>query len=251
MYTEDELLPLSALQHLIFCERQCGLIHVERVWDDNPLTVQGKHMHERVHEQENESRGDVRISRGLPLRSLRLGLTGIADVVEFRRIETDSESRYRSTQISTDSGPVSVSISVNQCLPTPPSACRIPHVSGLWSPFPIEYKRGKPKPDSSDEVQLCAQAMCLEEMLNVEVPAGALFYGKTRRRHDVTFGQHLRDETEQAARRLHELIDTGVTPPPVYEKKCRNCSLLDVCMPKTATRGRSAVDYLESALEMG
>ena len=141
-YTEDDLLPLSGLQHLLFCERQCALIHIEQVWAENVLTAEGRIMHERVHEEGKESRGDVRIEFGMPLRSLRLGLIAKADVVEFHR---DRE-----------------------------------YPDDLWRPFPVEYKRGKPKKGNFDKVQLCGQAMCLEEMLDVEIPAGALFYGKTR-----------------------------------------------------------------------
>ena len=174
MYTEDDLLPLSALQHLIFCERQCALIHIEQAWAENLFTAEGRIMHERVHEEGRESRGDIRVEHGLSLRSLRLGLIGKADVVEFHRWK-----------------------------------------GGSWLPFPVEYKRGKPKKDNSDRVQLCAQALCLEEMLNIAVPEGALFYGKNRRRAEVVFDIPLRKETEDAAIRLHELIASGRTPKPV------------------------------------
>ena len=148
-FAERDLLPLSALQHLVFCERQFALIHVEQVWTENVLTVEGRQLHEQVDGGEAEARGEVRIARSVPLRSLRLGLTGRSDVVELRRSADGVE---------------------------------IPGVSGRWRPYPIEYKRGKPKPHRADEVQLCAQGMCLEEMLGVEVPLGALFYGTTRRR---------------------------------------------------------------------
>lgn len=206
MFSEDELLPLSALQHLLFCERQCALIHIEQVWDENRLTAEGRILHERVHEADDESRGDVRITRGLRLRSLRLGLVGQADVVEFRR-----------------------------------------H-GNAWLPFPVEYKRGKPKTGNFDTVQLCAQALCLEEMESVAITAGALFYGTTRRRMDVIFEQSLRDQTSAAADRLHRLIDIGLTPPARYEKKCEKCSLLAQCMPKTAGGGKSAAAWLSAQL---
>jgi len=209
MYSEDELLPLSALQHLVFCERQCALIHLEGAWDDNRLTAEGRLLHERVHEAGDECRGDVRIARGLRLRSLRLGLTGQADVVEFHR-----------------------------------------QPDGTWRPFPIEYKRGRPKPDACDEVQLCAQAMCLEEMLGVEIPQGAIFYGQPRRRHDVALTAALRVQTENAAQRLHELLRSGETPAAVYEKKCDRCSLLELCMPRVAGQRKSAARYLAGALEI-
>jgi CRISPR-associated exonuclease Cas4 len=207
-YSESDLLPLSALQHLVFCERQCALIHIEQAWDENRFTAEGRIMHERVHEVGGESRGDIRISRGVPLRSLRLGLIGKADVVEFHRAQ-----------------------------------------EGLWRPFPVEHKRGKPKPDASDKVQLCAQALCLEEMLGAGVPAGALFYGRTRHRLDVGFDEALRKETEEAAAQLHELIGSGTTPKPVYTKKCKNCSLMDRCLPQVLRKKSSVGSYLAKMLE--
>ena len=208
MYSEDDLIPLSALQHLIFCERQCALIHVEQAWDENRFTAEGRIMHERVHEAGEESRGTVRIARGVSLRSLRLGLIGKADVVEFHRVERDR-----------------------------------------WRPFPVEHKRGKPKPDESDKVQLCAQALCLEEMLGVEVPSGALFYGRTRHRLEVAFDEVLREATEKAAGRVHELIGSGNTPKPVYTKKCKSCSLIDQCLPQALYKKRSVKAYLTQVLE--
>ena len=207
-YTEDDLIPLSALQHLMFCRRQCALIHVEQLWDENLFTAEGRVMHERVHEADRESRGDVHIERGVPLRSLRVGLIGKADVVEFHRVEGDK-----------------------------------------WLPLPVEYKRGKPKVDESDKVQLCAQALCLEEMLNVEIPGGAMFYGKTRRRLDVSFDGELRRETERAAREAHELLASGRTPEPAYTKKCERCSLVNQCLPKVIQKRPSVKRYLEKAVE--
>ena len=202
-YSEDDLILLSALQHYIFCPRQCALIHVEQVWSENRLTAEGRIMHERVHEEGRESRGNVRIEHGVPLRSLRLGLSGMADVVEFHR-----------------------------------------QPDGCWKPFPVEYKRGKPKPDDCDRVQLCAQALCLEEMLKVEIPSGAIFYGKTRHRHDVVFDEALRKETEETAEQVHKLIESGVTPRPVYQSKCDSCSLFESCLPKTIEKTRSVQKYL-------
>jgi CRISPR-associated exonuclease Cas4 len=208
MYAESDLLPLSALQHLVFCERQCALIHVEQVWDENRFTAEGRIMHERVHEVGEESRGMVRIARGVPLRSLRLGLIGKADVVEFHRAE-----------------------------------------GVIWRPFPVEHKLGKPKPDESDKIQLCAQALCLEEMLGADVPSGALFYGRTRHRLDVGFDEGLREETEKAAGQLHQLIGAGTTPKPVYTKKCKSCSLMGRCLPQVLRKKRSVLSYLAQMLE--
>jgi CRISPR-associated exonuclease Cas4 len=216
MFPEDDLLPLSALQHLLFCERQCALIHLEQVWAENPLTVEGKHLHERVDEAAGESRGDLRIARGLALRSLRLGLSGKSDVVELYRAPVDD-----------------------------PTAAAVPGLAGRWRLVPVEYKRGKPKSHRADEVQLCAQGLCLEEMLGTTVERGALFYGKTRRRLEVAFDAELRRITEQAATRLHQLIASGQTPPPVREPKCDQCSLYDLCMPEApATSARRFLDRL-------
>lgn len=216
---EEDLLPISALQHLLFCERQCALIHLERIWAENPLTLEGRHLHERVDEGPGESRGDLRITRSLPLRSFRLGLAGRADVVELHRVPEDA---------APDQGAV------------------LPDLPGRWQPFPVEYKRGRPKQHRADEVQLCAQALCLEEMLGVSIPSGALFYGQTRRRLDIPFDASLRATTEQAAARLHQMFASGQTPPPVREPKCDQCSLLEICMP--AAPGRSARQYLDRAL---
>ncbi len=203
-YTEDDLIQLSALQHLVFCERQCALIHIEQLWNENLFTAEGRIMHDKVDTANRESRGNVRIEYGVPMRSLRLGLIGKADVVEF-------------------------------------------HKQGdKWMPFPVEYKRGKPKMDDCDKVQLCAQAICLEEMMNVEIKNGELFYGQTRRREDVVFDDKLRHETEDAARKVHALIESGTTPKPEYSKKCKKCSLYELCMPKVS---RKASNYLMKAIE--
>jgi CRISPR-associated exonuclease Cas4 len=205
---EDDLTMLSALQHYIFCPRQCALIHIEQAWEENRLTAEGRIMHERVHEEGNETRGSVKIARGVPLRSLRLGLVGKADVVEFHRIDKHT-----------------------------------------WQPFPVEYKRGKPKPDHSDKIQLCAQALCLEEMLSASVPQGALFYGKTRRRLDVAFDEALRKETEETASKVHQLIESGTTPSPVYAKRCESCSLIGECLPEKIGKHASVKRYLMRMME--
>lgn len=230
MYTEDELLPISALQHLAFCERQWALIHLEGAWAENQLTAEGRVMHDRAHEPGIESRGDVRISRGLRLRSLRLGLSGIADVVEFHRCGRRDDA------------------SVNDGSALPGGVC-LPGVPGLWSPFPVEYKRGRPKSGPYDEIQLCAQALCLEEMLGVSVPSAALFYGKPVRRFEVTLTTSLREETERLACRVHELMRLGVTPPPIYEKKCDSCSLFSLCMPERLAEHRTIENYIASVLD--
>jgi len=203
MYTIDDLLPLSTLQHFVFCQRQCALIFTEQLWEENRYTVEGSIMHEKVHSESRDFRGNVRIECGVSLRSLRLGLIGNADVVEFHR-----------------------------------------QTSGSWIPYPVEYKRGKPKADNCDKVQLCAQALCLEEMLGKEVPAGSIFYGRTRRRLDVSFDQAIRVETERVAWQVHALIDSGRTPKAFYSKRCDGCSLIDLCRPKTMQKRRSVRQYI-------
>ena len=208
-YQEEDFIQLSALQHFVFCQRQCALIHIEQLWDENRLTAEGRIMHEKVHEQDRESRGNIRIEYGVPLRSLKLGLSGKADVVEFHCIDKNS-----------------------------------------WQPFPVEYKRGKPKLDHCDAIQLCAQAMCLEEMMFIPVPKGAIFYGRTRRRFDVSFDESLRRETEEIAQKTHQLIASGKTPPPVYEKLCESCSLMRECLPKTIGKRPSVKRYLTRMVEV-
>lgn len=206
-YSEDDLLPLSALQHLLFCARQCALIHIEQIWSENLFTAQGRIMHERVDSGVTQSRNDLRTESAVPLRSMRLGLSGMADVVEYHRDDARN-----------------------------------------WQPYPVEYKRGRPKAANWDRVQLCAQALCLEEMLGCPVPEGALFYGKNRRRQVVRFDEQLRRETEEAAGRLQALIRSGITPPARYAKKCESCSLINLCMPKVAGAGKSVGRYLSRML---
>jgi CRISPR-associated exonuclease Cas4 len=215
VFNEDDLLSLSGLQHLMFCERQWGLIHIEQVWEENRLTAEGRVLHERVHQSGSESRPGVRIARGLRLRSLRLGLVGQADAVEFH-VREDGVS--------------------------------IPELPGHWKPFPVEYKRGKPKANACDEVQLCAQALCLEEMYGCEIAEGALFYGESRRRCPVRFDVGLRLRTEALAARMHELYGLRVTPKAVYAPKCENCSLAGRCLPRLLAKPPGVARYLERAL---
>jgi CRISPR-associated exonuclease Cas4 len=218
MFDEDDLLPLSGLQHLAFCERQWALIHLEQQWEENRLTAEGRVLHERVHDGGTESRPGVVIARGVHIRSLRLGVSGIADVVEFE-VASGGEG----------------------CVP-------LAGRDRWWRPFPVEYKRGKPKPDACDEVQLCAQAMCLEEMFGVRIEAGALFYGKTRRRAEVRFDGALRAATEAAAQRMRELYTDGRTPPASYGKKCDSCSLAQRCLPRAAPGAGRVASYIRRTL---
>ena len=219
-FTEDDLLPLSALQHLVFCERQCALIHIEQVWIENRFTAEGRLLHEKADHGPSETRGDLRIVRALPLGSLKLGLSGRADVVEFHRVEA-------------------------------PGGGEIPQLDGRFQPVPIEYKRGKPKTHRADEVQLCAQALCLEEMYGVAIPSGALFYGKRQRRQNVAFDKSLRHLTTDAAERLHNLFHAGKTPLGVRERKCDRCSLFEICLPSAPSRSARAYLDQQIAKEIG
>jgi CRISPR-associated exonuclease Cas4 len=202
----DDPVPISALQHAVYCLRQAALIHIERVWEENRFTAEGRVLHEIAHEPADRRRGSIRRVTALPLASRRLNLAGVADVVEFRS-DGQSESAY-----------------------------------------PIEYKRGKPKRHRADEVQLCAQALCLEEMTGTAIPEGALFYAQTRRRLIVPFDTALRQLTEATALELGEIFRNGRTPPAVYRKdRCPSCSLIDLCRPKLS--GRSAVAFRERSVQ--
>jgi len=214
MFTEDQLISISALQHWLFCKRQCGLIHLEQIWIENQLTAEGRVLHEKVHQSDAEFAGDARIVRGLRLVSFRLGLIGQADVVEFHK---------------SDKGIV------------------LPATDNLYRPFPVEYKRGKPKKDNSDCVQLCAQAMCLEEMLNTQIVFGAFYYQMPRRRMQVEFTEVLRQQTENIVQNVHQMFQNKITPRADYENKCKNCSLAEVCMPKTTGLNKKVDYYLSKA----
>lgn len=200
--TDDQLLPLSALQHMLFCERQCALIHVEKLWEENRFTAEGRILHERVDRGGDRLSGRIRVVYAMMIKSNELGLIGKADAVEFHQTE-----------------------------------------KGGWQPYPVEYKRGKPKKDYSDEVQLCAQAICLEEMYQTTIDEGALFYGKNRRRKEAVFDQKLRVLTRQTAESFHTMVKEGTTPQAMYEKKCDFCSFINVCMPKAMAK-RSVKNYL-------
>jgi len=221
MYDEDDMLPISALQHYLYCPRQCALIHLEQVWSENQSTAQGRQLHDRAHEAGPESRGDVRVVRGLRLCSRELGLSGQSDVVELHHPRPDC--------------------------PLDEQAC-VPGLDGKWTIRPVEYKRGRSKRIDCDRVQLCAQAMCLEEMLDVHIAEGSLFYGQPRRRESVVFDGSLRELTSQTAHNVHQLIRRGVTPPPGNLSRCRGCSLIGSCMPERTGRARNAGLYLRRQL---
>jgi CRISPR-associated exonuclease Cas4 len=221
MYSEEELLMLSGIQHIAFCERQWALIHIEQQWSENVLTVEGHHMHEKADDPfENESRGNTSTLRSLAVVSRKLGLYGIADVVELIRVADDHPGRIS-----------------------------IAGKTGKWMLYPVEYKRGKPKPDECDEVQLCAQAMCLEEMYGTALEKGSLFYGETKHRQEVNFTNNLKRLVADYTKRMHELFIGGVTPPPVYQPHCKSCSLKDICLPKALGNMLSVTDYLDQVLK--
>ena len=217
-YSEEDFLLLSGIQHMAFCERQWALIHVEQVWAENVRTVEGKHLHERADDPFfDESRKTLRIVRSMPLVSRRLGLRGVADVVEFH---------YSKTVIDGE-------------------ACRLPEREGWWRPLPVEYKRGKPKRDDRDAVQLCAQAQALEEMLAITIKSGSLFYGETKRREAIEFTPLLRQHTGELARKMHQLVREGITPRARKGKRCSQCSLVEECQPYWMLRHRPVAAYLE------
>ena len=217
MYTPDDCLMISGLQHFRFCRRQWALIHIEQQWSENLRTVEGELLHERAHnEQLREARGDLWIVRGLRVQSLTLGLSGQCDVVEF------------------------------QCDAV--HGIPLSGKGGLWLPYPVEYKRGVPKQDSHDELQLCAQAMCLEEMLCCEILSGALFYAQPRRRLRVTFTPELRKEVRTAAAQMHELYRRGHTPQVRPTKACSACSLKELCLPRLQKSGPVGA-YLRENME--
>lgn len=225
MHHEEELLPLSALQHLIYCERRAALVHIEQCWRESVATVEGRHLHQLADEENSrELHGDVLTVRGLRLRSLTLGLAGMADAVEFHRVPAGAGAEVDLTELVELRGR-----------------------KGLWRVFPVEYKRGRKRVEKAYLVQLCAQALCLEDMLGVRIQSGAVFFGKSRRRLDVDFDEELRADVVDAAERLHRLFRSGLTPPAEYSRKCDECSLFDECLPKTVTRKKSVGGYLKSA----
>lgn len=195
MSADEDLIPLSALQHFLYCPRQCALIHLEQQWAENRQTAEGRLLHDRADTPAVERRHGVRTITAMPLSNLELGIAGVADVVEFQ---------------ACDSGE---------------------------SPYPVEYKRGRPKTHRADEVQLCAQALCLEAMFGVTVGEGALFYGEPRRREVVAFDDGLRALTLETIRATRAMFVAGQTPLARYEaKRCDNCSLLDLCQPHLLAR---------------
>lgn len=216
IYQEEDYLLLSGLQHFRFCRRQWALIHIENQWAENLRTVDGALMHQAAHDKgSQESRGDLLITRGLSVFSPSLGVSGQCDVVEFRR---------------------------------DPSGVSLHGREGLWQPYPVEYKKGRPKEGLADELQLCGQAMCLEEMLCCSIPEGALYYGEPRRRTAVPLTEDLRREVRDCLEEMHRLYQRRRTPRVKPTKACNACSLKDLCLPGLL-RAKSASAYLREAME--
>ena len=216
VYCDEDLLQLAGLQHFAFCKRQWALIHIENQWAENLRTVEGGLLHRRAHDEAaRERRGDTLTLRGLPVVSYTLGLSGQCDVVEFH---------------------------------LSPEGVPLRGEDGLWLPFPVEYKRGRPKEHRADELQLCAQAMCLEEMLCCEIPRGALFYGEPRRRAAVDFSPELRQMVRDFSAEMRQYARRGHTPKARPSKSCSACSLKELCLPQLTRRG-SVSAYLNQAME--
>ena len=207
---ESELLPLSGLQHFVFCKRQFALIHIEQLWNENVQTAKGRILHKKTHKVgSTNDTPNKRTVRAMPLRSLRLGVTGITDVVEF----------YKKDK--------------------------------TWIPYPVEYKHGRPKSHRADEIQLCAQAISLEEMMNCHIPVGAIYYGKNKKRLIIEFDKQLRDLTIQTAIDMHKLFKQGITPHPIYGKYCESCSLEQMCCPKILGKQHNIDSWIQSKLRFG
>ena len=214
-YKEEEYLQLSGLQHFAFCRRQWALIHIEGQWEDNVRTVEGNLLHERAHDSSiTEARGDLVSVRGVKIHSREYGISGQCDVLEYHKNE---------------------------------NGIRLQDREGFWIPYPVEYKNGIPKESDEDRLQLCGQAMCLEEMLCCDVPEGSLYYGKTRRRERVFFTDELREKVRQNLIEMHALIEKGYTPKVKPGKSCKACSLKDICLPKLQKNIKTS-NYIAEAL---
>jgi len=218
IYEEEDYLLLSGIQHYAFCPRQWALIHIEEQWNENYLTAGGRILHNKAHDGEvAEKRGNLIVFRSLKVCSAELGISGQCDIVEFHQSESGISLR---------------------------------DYPGLWLPYPVEYKRGKVKLDDCDRLQLCAQAVCLEEMLCVEIESGALFYGEPRRREKVTFTQDLRTKLADSVVKMQDLFKRKYTPKAIKRKCCQSCSIKDLCLPRLGESNKiSVVDYLEAHLE--
>ncbi len=208
----EDYVMISALQHYAYCPRQFALIHIEQVWDENIYTLRGQRVHEKVDIPDDEQLDDLRVERALPLWCHRLGIRGIADVVEFVGVASLFAERPEGKENRDE------------------------------IPYPVEYKSGSKKPRLADEIQLCAQALCLEEMLGCDVPVGAIYHAGSKRRREVKIDPKLRAQTEQVIIATREILTSQKLPPPVNDKRCDDCSLIDACMPGSiANFGKSSM----------
>ena len=216
MYLEEDYLMLSGLEHFAFCRRQWALIHIEQQWSENDRTVEGDILHQKAHNPDlKEKRGELIIARGIKVFSSELGISGECDVVEFRKFADG--------------------ITLQGC-------------EGLWQPYPVEYKRGKPVMGEGNMLQLCAQAMCLEKMLCCDIPEGALYYGEIRKRCPVQFTEELRQKVRAYLKEMHDYYQKGYTPKVKPQKACSSCSLQGLCLPKL-TKTKSVKTYLQKKME--
>ena len=216
MYSEEDYLMLSGIQHFAFCRRQWAMIHIEQQWADNYRTTAGELMHKKAHDEGTfEKRGNLLIVRGLRISSRELGLSGQCDVVEFHQSENGVE---------------------------------LFGYDGKWSPLPVEYKHGVPKENDSDKLQLCAQAICLEEMFQTNIPDGYLYYGENRRRSYVEFTDNLREKVKKMTEEMHALFKRGYTPNVKPTKQCKACSLENLCVPKLQ-KVMKVREYIEQGIK--
>lgn len=216
MYEAEDFLMISGIQHFAFCRRQWALIHVECQWQENLRTVEGNIVHEKCHDDTfTEMRRDRLVTRGMRVFSATLGATGQCDVVEFEKAEKGTMLAGR---------------------------------DGLWRVIPIEYKRGQVKENLSDTLQLCTQAMCLEEMLCCQISSGFLFYDATHRRESVAFTADLRQQVKDIFAEMHEYYHRGYTPKVKPTKQCQACSLKELCLPKLCKK-LSVTGYYRGKLE--
>ncbi len=215
-YKEDEFLMLSGLQHYVFCKRQWALIHIEQQWVENFLTTDGNILHDKAHDGASfEKRKDTLISRGMPIHSYELGISGTCDIVEFRKSSEGIPIHGRAEK---------------------------------YKIYPVEYKRGTTKEDNCDKLQVVAQILCLEEMFCCTIDRGYLFYGEMKRRVEVVVDEDIRCETRNLINEMHELFEKKHTPKVKAGKACKACSLENICLPKL-TYQKSVTTYINRMLE--
>lgn len=214
-YKEEDFLMLSGIQHFSFCRRQWALIHIEQQWAENERTVAGELMHRKAHDSYlYEKRGGVIVSRGMPVLSRDMGVSGVCDIVEFQ---------------AADDG------------------ITLHGQEGQYKVYPVEYKKGSPKDTEMDILQLAAQALCLEEMLSCNIEEGAIYYGEVKRREKVFFSEELKKRVRDSFREMHQLYDKRYTPRVKWSKSCNACSLKDICLPKLG-KTPGVKDYILTVL---